>query len=123
MQFTQDFINYFDEIAPVAVISQLFARILSLKNNSFTIPDNGILIKILESNTAFLLITTDPKLVRPMLLAYKDYDEGRIDKERLNRCVEEFFQPANRGLSSQEFMEKYPIFNPLKKKRKKEAKD
>lgn len=58
MKFTKDFIDYFDEIAPVAVISQPFARILSQKNNSFTIPDNGILFKIFESKLSFFLITT-----------------------------------------------------------------
>ncbi len=61
-------------------------------------------------------VNPDPKLARTVLLAFKDYDEGRIDKERLKRCVQEFSQSANRVLSSQEFMEKYPVFNPLKKK-------
>lgn len=70
-------------------------------------------------------INPDSKSVRTMLLAYKDHDEGRIDKERFERLLEEFVQSAkkNNVPSPEEFMEKYPIFNPLKKKRKKEVND
>jgi len=54
-------------------------------------------------------INPDPKLVRPVLLAWRDYDEGRIDEDTLKRLIEEFKNPK---FNREEFMEKYPIFNP-----------
>lgn len=54
-------------------------------------------------------INPDPKLVRPMLLAFKDWNEGRIDKDMFKRLFEEFKNPK---FNREEFMEKYPIFNP-----------
>lgn len=55
--------------------------------------------------------TQDPKVVRTLLLAWKDYDEGRIDMERLKRIFDEYSQSANSEPSPQEFIKKYPVFN------------
>jgi len=62
-------------------------------------------------------VNPDPVSVRTMLLAFKDYDEGRIEEEKLRKVIKEYEQSANQDLSPQEFMDKYPLFKPLNKKR------
>jgi len=56
--------------------------------------------------------TQDPKVVRAVLLAWKDYDEGRIDKEKFHSIFQEYLQPANSEPSPQDFLKKYTVFNP-----------
>ncbi len=57
-------------------------------------------------------ITPDPKAVRTMLLAFKDWDEGKIDMEMLKKIFDECKNPK---FNPDEFLKKYPIFKPKKK--------
>jgi len=58
-------------------------------------------------------INPDPKAVRTMLLTFKDFDEEKIDNERLKEILKEFAQSAKKNCmpSPQEFVKKYPIFD------------
>lgn len=112
MQFTQDFINIFDNIAPVAVISQPFVRILSHKKDSFSIPDNGIFFKIFESNSLFLLITTGQPdysgqgIPNPLLVEFNKKVKMEMNEISLIQLIYDltFFQPLSFSKKSLPFL-------------------
>ncbi|MFX1344135.1 MAG: hypothetical protein ACFFBC_00170 [Promethearchaeota archaeon] len=51
----------------------------------------------------------DPKVVRPVLLALKDYDEGKIDMEKVRELFQEASHPP---FDKKKFLDKYPILKP-----------
>ena len=117
MRYTQSLINYIECVAPVALISQPYARILSQDNNSVNIPENGIYSKIFQNQ--YLLITTGKPdysglgIPNPLQIKFNNKNIRDLDENYLLQLIYDltFYQQLSFSKKSLPFL--IPMNNKL----------